>query len=75
MGGRGCKEAVVSCFLIADDNLIFIEAHKNWTLYLSRVLIWFGPISKLRINLEMSELIFIRYHTYEGIGGRIRLRS
>ena len=59
MGGRGGEGVEVSHLLFVEDTLIICEASKDQLLHLHWVLMWFEVISKLKINLEKSELILV----------------
>ena len=43
--------------LFANDTLILCDANKENIEYLSWVFMWFEAISRLKINLEKSEVI------------------
>ena len=54
--------------LFADDTLVFCEESLDQMTYLSWLLMWFEACSRLRINLEKSELISIgRVHIIKGL--------
>ncbi|RVW50996.1 hypothetical protein CK203_107101 [Vitis vinifera] len=53
----GGKEMEVSCLMFANDTLVFYEPSLNQLTYLSW---WFEVMSRLRVNLEKSELILVR---------------
>ncbi|RVX15999.1 hypothetical protein CK203_005829 [Vitis vinifera] len=53
----GGKEMEVSCLMFANDTLVFYEPSLNQLTYLSW---WFEAMSRLRVNLEKSELILVR---------------
>ena len=55
--GRRGEEVQVSHLLFANDTLIFCEVKEEQLTYLCLLLMWFEPISGLRMNLEKSELI------------------
>ncbi|RVW85897.1 putative mitochondrial protein [Vitis vinifera] len=55
--GRRGEGVQISHLLFADDTLIFCEAKEDQLLYLGWLLMWFKAISRLRVNLEKSELI------------------
>ncbi|RVW70344.1 hypothetical protein CK203_048761 [Vitis vinifera] len=55
--GRRGEGVQVSHLLFVDDTLIFCEAKEDQLLYLCWLLMWFEAISRLRANLEKSELI------------------
>ncbi|XP_034685795.1 secreted RxLR effector protein 78-like [Vitis riparia] len=55
--GRRGEGVQISHLLFADDTLIFCEAKEDQLLYLGWLLMWFEAISRLRVNLEKSELI------------------
>ena len=44
-------------FLYADDTLVFCQADLDQLAYLSWLLMWFGAISGLKINLNKSKII------------------
>ena len=54
---RGGEGVQVSHLLFVDDTLVFYGASKKQLLYLSWILMWFEVMSRLRINLDKSELI------------------
>lgn len=45
--------------LFVDDTLVFCEPSPDQLTYLSWLLIWFEALSRLRVNLEKSELILM----------------
>ena len=47
----------ISHLLFVDDTLVFCQASQDHLTYLSWLLMWFEVMSRLRINLEKSELI------------------
>ena len=47
----------MSHLLFAGDTLVFYGASQDQMMYLSWTLMWFEAISRLRINLDKSELI------------------
>ena len=55
--GREGVDFSISHLLYADDTIIFCEAKEDQLLYLSWVLLWFEASSRLKINLDKSELI------------------
>ena len=55
--GRFGEGVQVSHLLFVDDTLVFCEASLDQITYLCWLLVWFEAISRLRINLEKSELI------------------
>ena len=57
MKGRFGEGVQVSHLLFVDDTLVFCEASLDQITYLCWLLVWFEAISRLRINLEKSELI------------------
>lgn len=44
-------------YLLGDDTLVFCEAAQDLITYLIWILIWFEAISRLKVNLEKSEII------------------
>ena len=52
-------KGVISHMFYADDILLFCEANQNQLVHLSRTLMWFGAISRLRINLSKNEIILV----------------
>ena len=57
-GKRG-EGVQVSYSLFVDDMLIFCEAKEEQLTYLCWLLMWFETISRLRVNVEKSELILV----------------
>ncbi|RVX09442.1 hypothetical protein CK203_015286 [Vitis vinifera] len=55
--GRSGERVQVFHLLFVDDTLVFYQASQYQITYLSWLLIWFEVVSRLRINLEKSELI------------------
>ena len=55
---RGREGEKVSRLLFADDILVFCEPSEGHLTYLCWLLIWFEVISRLKINLDKSKLIF-----------------
>ena len=55
--GRNDKGVQISHLLFADDTLVFCQASQDQLTYLSWLFMWFEAVSRLRINLEKSELI------------------
>ena len=55
--GRSGERVQVFHLLFVDDTLVFYQASQYQITYLSWLLIWFEVVSRLRINLENSELI------------------
>ena len=45
--------------MFVDDTLVFCKASQDHITYLCWLLMWFEAISRLRINLEKSELILV----------------
>ena len=43
--------------LFVDDTLVFCEPSLDQMIYLSWLLLWFEAMSRLRVNLDKSELI------------------
>ena len=58
---KGREGAVFSILhlLYADDTIISCEAKEDQLLYLRWVLLWFEASSRLKINLDKSELILV----------------
>ena len=57
MVGKGGVGVKVSRLLYADDTLIFFKASKDQLTHLCWVLMWFEALSRLRNNLDKSELL------------------
>ena len=57
--GRNGLGVGVSHLLFANDSLILCDANKGKLEHLSWVFMWFETLSRLKINLEKSELIFV----------------
>ena len=55
--GRSEEGVQISRSLFVDNTLVFFQASQDQLTYLSWLLIWFEAVSRLRINLEKSELI------------------
>ncbi|RVW67635.1 putative ribonuclease H protein [Vitis vinifera] len=55
--GRSEEGVLISHLLFADDTLVFCKPSQDQLTYLSWLLMWFEAVSRLRINLEKSELI------------------
>ena len=55
--GRNGEEMVISHLLYADDTILFCGENQDQMMYLSWLLMWFKAISRLRINLNKSEII------------------
>ena len=64
--GRGGDGVQISHLMFTDDMLVVCEASQNQMTYLSWLLRWFEAISRLRINLDKSEILPI------GWGGEFR---
>ena len=58
---RGGEELVISHLLYANDTLLFCEANKDQLKFLSWTLIWFEAMSRLRINLNKSDIILVGF--------------
>ena len=50
---------MVSHLLFADDTLIFCDADLDQMLIIQQVLVWFGVVLGLKINLGKSELVTV----------------
>ena len=50
---------MVSHLLFADDTLIFCDADLDRMLIIQQVLVWFGVVLGLKINLGKSELVTV----------------
>ena len=57
--GKSEEGVQISHLLFVDDTLVFFQASQDQLTYLSWLLIWFEAVSRLRINLEKSELILV----------------
>ena len=55
--GRDGAALTIPHLLYADDTIIFCEAKEEQLLHHSWILLWFEASSKLKINLNKSELI------------------
>ncbi|RVW49042.1 hypothetical protein CK203_080976 [Vitis vinifera] len=55
--GRGGEGILISHLLFADDTVVFCEESQDQLTNLSWLLMWFEACSRLRVNLEKSELI------------------
>ena len=55
--GRGGEGLQISHLLFVDDTFVFSEPSQDQMIYLNWLLIWFGAIFGLRVNLSKSELI------------------
>ncbi|RVX08033.1 hypothetical protein CK203_014652 [Vitis vinifera] len=55
--GGGDEGVKVSHLLFVDDTLIFCEAQEEKMMFLCWLLMWFEAISRLKVNLDKSELI------------------
>ena len=58
---RGIEGTVfsISHIFYVDNTIIFYEAKDDQILYLNLVLLWFEASSRLKINLDKSELILV----------------
>ena len=66
--GRGGEGILISHLLFADDTLVFCEESHDQLTHLSWLLMWFEACSRLRVNLEKSELIPVgREHDIEDL--------
>ena len=59
VSGRGGKGVDVSHLLFVYDILVFCELSHDQLTYLCWLLMWFKAISRLKVNLENSELILV----------------
>ena len=50
---------MVSYLFFADDTLIFCDADLDQMLIIQQVLVWFGVVLGLKINLGKSELVTV----------------
>ena len=50
---------IISHLLYADDTILFCGSNQEQMMYLSWLLMWFEAISRLRINLNKSEIISV----------------
>ena len=57
--GRGGDGIQISHLLFVDDILVFCEASQDQMAYLSWLLTWFEAISRLRINLNKTEILLM----------------
>ena len=55
--GRGGAGMEISHLLFANDTLVFYEPSLDQMSYLSWLLMWFKAMSRLKVNLDKSELI------------------
>ena len=60
VSGGGGEGVEISHLLFIDDTLMFCELSHDQLTYLSWLLMWFEAISRLKVNLDKSELIPIR---------------
>ena len=49
----------ITHFLFADDTLVFCETSIDQVSYLSWLLMWFVAMSRLKVNLDKSEIIAV----------------
>ena len=59
MRGIGADGVKVSHLLHVDDTLVFYEAQEEQMTFLCWLLMWFETISRLRVNMDKSELILV----------------
>ena len=59
MVGRGGEGDEIPHRLFADDIMVFCQSDEDPLTPLSWVLMWFEALSKLKINLEKSEIISV----------------
>ena len=57
--GRSGDGVQTTHMLFVDDTLVFYEASQEQMVFLSWLLMWFEAISRLRINLDKSEILLI----------------
>ena len=57
--GRDGAALTIPHLLYADDTIIFCEAKEEQLLHHSWILLWFEASSRLKINLNKSELISV----------------
>ena len=68
MRGQEGEGILISHLLFADDSLVFCEESHDQLTHLSWLLMWFEACSRLRVNLEKSELIPVgRVHDIEDL--------
>ncbi|RVW26739.1 LINE-1 retrotransposable element ORF2 protein [Vitis vinifera] len=59
LSGRGGARVEVTHLLFADDTLVFCEPSIDQVSYLSWFLMWFEAMSRLKVNLDKSEIIAV----------------
>lgn len=66
----------MSYLLFANDTLIFCEANNERMKYLSWVFMWFEALSKLKVNMDKSEVILIgRVQTLKDVASVMECKS
>ena len=66
VGASADRSLMVSHLLFADDTLIFCDADLDQMLIIQQVLVWFGVVLGLKINLCKSELVTVgAFHNIE----------